>query len=534
MFPGDDEVWNEFDDFIDHVMSPSRSPTLKARSNSADIQPEPLRPKAAVNRGIRTKKSQERMPIHEPRRAVMNLPLPSIPPTARLPSPLNLSDKAAMDEIRLRRSRIVSALHSSIDPSSPFSMREFLKDYGRDSLGLSDQLSSSSSGHFPAMMSATGNLDDIGRTQHSHRGHPLMLDAVARSKDPVRESELHYASLEVSRWLSFGRVLFSPAHEEVHTLPERNVLVVDGLGNEDWAIYCAVTYEAERAVVYDLKEVWDDGFPIRQSATEHLPANMRRVQVDDLSEKFPFHSSFFSAIVLRFPPAMPEFKMRNIVTECRRTLVPGGHLEIMLLDLDIVNMGVQTRRAVRELKMSMATTDPDVSLKPGIDNFQTILGTGGFTGFNRCVVGVPVVGRANGSMDSSTSSRSSNGSARRTSTSPTRKGHSRHKNFSLSELVADHSDKADAKIGQMVSSCARSWWQHCFEATVLPDGDLSRSVFSDKRVLQECKSRASSFKLLIAYAQRPVFETRRRTMSEPAAASLATAGGGRRPKVPIE
>lgn len=230
--------------------------------------------------------------------------------------------------------------------------------------------------------------------------------------------------------------------------------------------------------------------------------------------------------------------MRNIVAECRRTLVPGGHLEIMLLDLDIVNMGVQTRRAVRELKMSMATADPEVSLKPGIDNFQTILGGRGFTGLNRCVVGVPVVGRPSGSMDSSSSSRSSRGSGgygRQTTGDATQtmlqgRGH----NFSLNELVADHSDKADAKIGRMVSRTARSWWQHCFEATVIPDGDLSRSIFADKRVLQECKARASSFKLLIAYAQRPVFETRRRTMSEPAAASLATAGPLRRTKPAIE
>jgi hypothetical protein len=210
----------------------------------------------------------------------------------------------------------------------------------------------------------------------------------------------------------------------------------------------------------------------------------------------------------------------------------------MLLDLDIVNMGVQTRRAVRELKMTMASANPEISLKPGIDNFQTILGGRGFTGLSRCVVGVPVVGRPSGSMDSSSSSRSSRGSdmyGRQVSGDPTQvfpkpRGH----NFSLNDLVADHSEKADAKIGRMVSKTARSWWQHCYEATVIPDGDLSRSIFADKRVLQECKARASSFKMLIAYAQRPVFETRRRTMSEGAVATLALAGPNKRAKMPVE
>jgi hypothetical protein len=41
--------------------------------------------------------------------------------------------------------------------------------------------------------------------------------------------------------------------------------------------------------------------------------------------------------------------------------------------------------------------------------------------------------------------------------------------------------------------------------------------------LHECKNRGSGFKLLIAYAQKPV-ENRRRTVSEPSLPTLATAG----------
>ena len=66
----------------------------------------------------------------------------------------------------------------------------------------------------------------------------------------------------------------------------------------------------------------------------------------------------------------------------------------MLLELDIVNMGVQTRRAVRELKMRMTEAAADLDLKPTIDSFQDLLGGHGFTGLNRCVVGVPVTGQA--------------------------------------------------------------------------------------------------------------------------------------------
>ena len=535
MHPGDDEIWNEYDDFIDHVMSPTGSKKLKGQEVATRHQNKQV-PLPGFVRPQRSDPRDE-LPIHEPRRAMLDLPLPgTLRDTVRVPSPLSLSGKQAMEDIRLRRSRIVSALHSSIDPSSPFSMREFLMDYdaqGRDSFAIVDRHSASTAGQMPPIsQTSTGPYEDASRADHSQRENALRLDTVARSKNPARESELHYASLEVARWLSFGRVLFSPAHEEVHFLQQSNVLVVDGLGNEDWSIYCAVNYEDENAVLYDLKESSNYKPP---GTSQHPATNLRRAQVSSLSDRFPFPSAFFSAIVLRFLPAMSEAKMRNVVTECRRTLVPGGHLELMMLDLDIVNMGVQTRRAVRELKMTMATNDPEISLKPGIDNFQNILGGRGFVGLNRCVVGVPVVGRPSGSMDSSSSSRSSreSGNLRRGSGDPA-PAKPRNHNFSLNELVADHSEKADAKIGRLVSTCARSWWVHCFEATVIPDGDLSRSIFADKRVLQECKSRASSFKLLIAYAQRPVFETRRRTMSEPGGGTLATAGPHRRNKAPVE
>lgn len=537
IYAADEDVWNEFDDMIDHVMSPSRSPRSKS---PVLIQPPPRRTLAGatsesplIDYPVTRPVSRGRMPVHEPRRAIVDLSIGSRgTPAVISPPGTLLSDQSIGEEIRLRRSRIVSALHSSYDPSSPFSMREFLKDYseGRDSLGLSERLSSSTATR--STLTAAPLLEEPEK-ERSHQDNAILLDVAERTRDPIQTSELHYASLEVSRWLSFGRVLFSPAQSEIATLPERNVLVIDGLGNEDWSIYCAVTYEAARAIVYDMKEM----SPFKKTTPlDHLPHNHRRAEISSLGDRFPFQNAFFSVIVLRFPPAMSEAKMKNIITECRRVLVPGGHLEVMLLDFDFVNMGVQTRRAMRELKMRMVSRDGEVNLKPTIDNFQSLLGSRGFAGLNRFVVGVPVAGKAAGSTDSSASSRSSGGSyTRGPSDAPRVTGqHSqRGQNFSLSDLITDPSEGADAQIGRMVSKTARNWWQHCYEAAVIPNGDLSRSIFAEKRVLQECKMRASSFKLLIAYAQRPVFETRRRTMSESAAATMVTAGpGARRPRAP--
>ena len=199
-----------------------------------------------------------------------------------------------------------------------------------------------------------------------------------------------------------------------------------------------------------------------------------------------------------------------------------------------MNMGNDTRRAVRDLKVRMTIADPDVSLKPVSDNIQNILGRKGFENLNRCVVGVPVAGRVAGSIDSSSSRSSQESYTKRARDSADAAGsgamsssakiHRDHdNNFSLSDLISDHSPTSDEKITKMVAKVGRYWFTSCYEWTVLPDADLKRSIWADKKVLQECKTRGSGFKLLIAYAQKPL-ENRRRTVSEPMLPTMATAG----------
>jgi hypothetical protein len=232
---------------------------------------------------------------------------------------------------------------------------------------------------------------------------------------------------------------------------------------------------------------------------------------------------------------MSDAVLNLMVSECRRVLVPGGHLEFMVMDMDMVNMGPYTRRAVKDLKVRMTQADPVVSLKPASDNIQSVLGRKGFEGLNRCIVGIPVAGKVAGSVDSSPSSRSSRESyppnATDAASTPAagaraqsaKRHHEQNTNFSLSDLIADHSPTSDEKITKMVAKVGRYWFLWSFEAAVLPNGDLKKSIWADKKVLHECKNRGSGFKLLIAYAQKPA-ENRRRTVSEPSLPTLATAG----------
>jgi hypothetical protein len=43
-------------------------------------------------------------------------------------------------------------------------------------------------------------------------------------------ANLRFAALMISKWLSFGRVLFSPVHSELKNPAEDRVLIIDGLG----------------------------------------------------------------------------------------------------------------------------------------------------------------------------------------------------------------------------------------------------------------------------------------------------------------
>lgn len=524
----EDDIWNEYDDFIDRVISPPRLKKSKTRITDEDRTPS------------LSARSQAPVEKHQTQRQILKelaVDTSLAPPPRLFTSPKPMDDKDSESDFHLRRSRIISALHSSMDPSSPFSIGDYLAELGehhrqsaRDSGQLSDS-TISQSGFGSPLPAYSFPEPPVSQAEYKHYANALHMDESERSRNPAKHSERSYASLMVSRWLSFGRVLFSPAHSDIQKLPERHVLVIDGLGSEDWSIYCAVTYQNEQAYIYDLKETGHTRSSTSSTKDGGAPQNFRRRELTSFDQIFNFPDNFFSVIVLRFPPVMAESKLKNIVAECRRVLALGGYMELMLLDLDIVNMGVLTRRAMRELKTQIAMHNREVSLKPVIDNIQSVLGEKGFSKLSKCIVGVPVVGKPPGA-ESPTSSRSSGSSDR------FRRGSSAgprpfeglqgqyHHNFSLNDLVADHSDNADAKIGRVVSRTARSWWQHCFEAAVISDGNLSKSIFANKQVLNECKSRASSFKLLIAYAQKPMTSavgTKRRTMSEPVMATLATA-----------
>ncbi|KAF2814574.1 uncharacterized protein BDZ99DRAFT_506053 [Mytilinidion resinicola] len=520
----EDELWNEYDDLIDEVLSPmdSKKPTsyqsngLAANEGRSNRQPPP----GPLTLSTKTKR------VH----GTSNSGGSSTGP--------------ATTSLHLRRSRLLAVLHSAQTPTTPLSMSEFFAGYGERNLSVIDPVTGRLSLSSARMSSGPGPQNRPGSTRSSlpaslslsarqskatlastsdksrnsnssaanrYRDTRLIEMAEAQNDGLVSMANLRFGALMTSKWLSFGRVLFSPAHFELKDPAEDRVLVIDGLG-KDWSYYCALTYP--EATVYNLGPgVYSMNANTSTGEPWSTLPNHRHIAHPSLVYPFPFPRGFFATVVLRFPAALPSSVHRSIVSECKRVLRPGGYLEISVLDLDLVNMGNRARRAVRGLKVRLQAAEENISLRNVSDEVMGLLGRRGFSGVTRCFVGVPVAGHLP-TANAAPNSDGSNSTATDSDKTATQK-------LSFSDLLNSPSPSDPAKassvddgIAEMVARVGRWWYSRCYEAAVLPtDADpakaMESSIWSDEALIRECEKRGTSFRLLIGYAQKPVVGVRR-------------------------
>ena len=328
--------------------------------------------------------------------------------------------------------------------------------------------------------------DSSGCSQSSEDGSPLAL------------VNLRVGSMTVSKWLTFGHVLFSPVRDEllndVGSLKRPSILVIDGLGNDDWSFYAAETYPA--ATFFNLSP--RPPRPAARNGSTGLPLsppNHYQTQYMSHTGKFPFGAESFTAVVFRFPAAAPEAHYRNIISEARRVLKPGGYIELSILDVDLNNMGNRGRKAVRRLKERVNAKSPDVSLGSTSDLILRLLGRKGFVDLKTCRVGVPVasvIPRSSGSENSKSSKAAG-------------KGKTIKDERSLPEMIGDGSPVADESITKMVAKVGRWWYSRCYESaagTGIGPGTLG-SMWRDKALLAECEEWGTSLKLMVCHARVP-------------------------------
>lgn len=517
----EDELWNEYDDLIDEVLSPVASHTndeiTTVRSQHPSLEPLPLNTKAP-----------------------------------RVPSPSSQSEiEVSNPSLHLRRSRLLAVLHSTQSPTSSISFPEFLSDYGdrkisvvdpvtgRLSLPASPNISTGSKtkratrSSLPASLppsarqskatiTSTSSKDRDSATANRYRDKRLMEIAETQADGLLSMANLRFGALMTSKWLSFGRVLFSPVHFELKDPSEDRVLVIDGLG-KDWSYYCALTYP--EATVYNMS---DEPSPANAEENTSEPwstlSNHRHICHSSFKKAFPFPMHFFACVVLRFPTALPSSEHRFILSEAKRVLRPGGFLEFSVLDMDLVNMGNRARRAVRGLKMRMQVANDNTSLRNISDEIMAGIGRKGFVECNRCIVGVPVAGELPSLDDAkSTTSKRKNSSASASNMNMDNlaapKGPKPEVSFSDLLNISSSSDSTDNGITDMVARVGRWWYSRCYESLVLPEAGepgaatsgnlLESSIWRDESLVNECEKRGTSFKLLIGYAQKPTIGVRR-------------------------
>jgi SAM-dependent methyltransferase len=345
------------------------------------------------------------------------------------------------------------------------------------------------------------------------------MEIAESQADGVSMANLRFGALMTSKWLSFGRVLFSPVHFELKDPSEDRVLVIDGLG-KDWSYYCALTYP--EATVYDIGPGASSSATSKDGPAEPWSTlrNHRHICHESLNNALPFPMHFFAAVVLRFPTALPSSVHRFVLSEAKRVLRPGGYLEFSVLDLDLVNMGNRARRAVRGLKMRLQVADDNISLRNTSDEIMAGIGRKGFVECKSCVVGVPVAGKLPSPEDTKnpTTKRTSS-TSKKSNTLSTPKGPKPEVSFSDLLNASATSDSTDNGITDMVARVGRWWYSRCYESLVLPEAGepgaansgktLESSIWKDDGLISECEKRDTSFKMLIGYAQKPEIGVRR-------------------------
>ncbi|KAJ8119419.1 hypothetical protein ONZ43_g3624 [Nemania bipapillata] len=457
---GEDEVWDEYNDLLQDAPP---SPT-----SSCGV-PFPLE---TYNSKLAKKSTQ---PLESP--TIMT----QVVTDSRISTATVKTTTTSSHYSEDMTARINAAFRfDSEPPVTPFSVSEFVSGYSdRDSNNVepSDKPKLSLR---DSPDSRRGEKDDNGSKRSSKDSNRTSGSSRLSEETPLSQVNLRVGSMTVSKWLTFGHVLFSPIREDLvdgdSSLKRQSILIIDGLGNDDWSFYAAETYPAVN--FFNLSPRAPLPQEYRTTPSFPLsPTNHHQIQFMSYADKFPFGPDSFTALVLRFPSAAPEAHYRKIISEAQRVIKPGGYIELSVLDIDLNNVGGRTRRAVRRLKERVSAQNPEFNLGSTADLILRLLGQKGFVDIKTCRVGVPVA---------SSITNAPNKDAKKDERS-------------LAEMMNDKTETGDANIAKMVSKVGRWWYNKCYE---VPTG-MSSSIWHNRALLAECEEWGTSLKLMVCHAKIP-------------------------------
>jgi hypothetical protein len=542
----EDDIWSEYNDLMDDVMPDNKTPISAGSSHGVPFQysnalhdrrsptmPAPLR----VERSASLRKRPGFTVGTAIRNGQRSLEHGQDESSLRPVSPMAPEEHEAVAVATSRNGRFLS---QPVSPLTPDTLAHFVGTYGDRSTYSSDvqnRLSvpqarssmisprGSTSSRYSVLSSRHSRSASVPEVNFRHSQSGLAPNARPNQDTQLLDipehdnrkkfttSDLRFGALMTSKWLTFGRILFSPAHHEVRLAEESRILVIDSLG-DDWSHYVATSYP--NAIVYNLGISTSNNC---ESSGWGPLTNYRHFNHPSLSTPFPFPRGFFAAVVFRFPIAASEPEYQACILESKRVLRPGGHLEVVALDIDMMNMGTRGRRALRGLKTRIQQGDQDVSLGNLSDTLVRMIGRRGFEEVQRCVVGVPAAGRIPRSDDvrsSSCSSTSTAGIPHKINN--LNAAQRRDEDVSFANLLLKNRQSQivepgaanDEGITKMVARVGRWWYSACYEQRLLLETD--KSVWRERGLLRECEKQGTSFRLLICCAQKPL-QARRRTKS---------------------
>jgi hypothetical protein len=212
----EDEVWNEYDD----LLGSDDKPPLSATSSHG----RPFKYESFIARAQTGHARDD-----------------SSTATTIVPLILESGSSGATRRVDVDVPAFKASLGGLPSPGTPMSFTEFISGYGdrnnslimpssssrRHSSPHSQRNSRPSSGH-----SRSGSMGDRPRASGDSR---LMTIKEQNYESPLAQVNLRVGSMTVSKWLTFGHVLFSPVRDAIsqNNDPSRSIsiLVVDGLGN---------------------------------------------------------------------------------------------------------------------------------------------------------------------------------------------------------------------------------------------------------------------------------------------------------------
>jgi hypothetical protein len=229
-----DDVWNEYDDLLDSL-SPQTPKTPKTPHTGSSL-------------GAPFHYSMFSSPT--------NATFPSDPqfpqPTIAVPSVPNIVRSVRFPSMRESQAFLSGNLAT---PTSPASIADFLDHDGNRTSNISARLSLPSTVRLSSGSNRFSLPASIRAASSAHRRGKPSVSSIPESPPPesrkkrdslsIQKSEvqtmgyenminLRFGALMTSKWLSFGRVLFSPVHFELKNEKEDRVLILDGLGKGEF------------------------------------------------------------------------------------------------------------------------------------------------------------------------------------------------------------------------------------------------------------------------------------------------------------